>query len=223
MYALLLVHALVAPLSASPPGEYLVVMTADSVPYRPSNTHSFAALATIEQGPDGASKVAKVDGISWLPTAGKLRVTSLRPEPGRNVPFDETLAIYRANGSRLCAWGPYRVNADFAERFRAKACDMEGKRYRALWSSAPDVTNCTRTLLEVVDPTRRYIGPFGYGAAAGNRIVEAYRPWLVAPCETHPEVDQLLGLCDLPLERMRHGASVSRGDQMSSALSRGRR
>ncbi len=79
-------------LSAPPAaGDYLMVFSAESVPYRPTRAHTFAAVVRVGAAADGAPFVLDVFSLSWLPASGVIRPFALRSEEGRNVPLDETL------------------------------------------------------------------------------------------------------------------------------------
>src|SRR4051794_1890419 len=113
--AVLLLALLPGQRAAAEAGDYLLVFSADSVPYRVSKTHTFAALVRVEEGPDGCPHVADLRSLSWLPATLHFRAWAVRPEPGRNVPLGETLGVYLGDGHRVCLWGPYRVRPELAE------------------------------------------------------------------------------------------------------------
>lgn len=205
----------------APAADYLLVFSADGTPYRPTHAHTFAAVARVETAPDGTPRLADLRSLSWLPAAGRVRGLALRPEAGRNVPLDETLRDAVAAGRRVCLWGPYRLRPEMADAFRARVELVERSfRYKgACLLSRPDVCDCTRSIEELVG-SRRYIGVYGYGAAASSHVVRLYGPWLVGPAQAHPWVATLAGLDDYPLVRRAYGDFTSKADQRAAARGR---
>jgi hypothetical protein len=216
----LLVLLLAVPPAASAVEDYLLFFAADGIPYRPDRGHSFAALVRVEQAPGCAPRVVEVASLSWLPATMKVRALAPRSEVGRNVPLEETLHVSLASGGRVCLWGPYRVCPELAETFKARIATVETTyRYKAACRLAPrNVCDCARSLEETVVPRRRYIGAFGYGAAAVSVIVREFSPWLIEPEQAHPWVATLLGLDECPLIRRPFGDSTSRQDQLRAAF-----
>jgi len=161
-----------------------------------------------------------VDSLRWLPFTMKVRPFAFRPEVGRNVPLDETLRVYLATGSRVCMWGPYRVLPEFGDTFRDRVVSVEaGFDYKgACLISRLRVCDCARSVEEMIEPRRRYIGACGYGAAAGSFIMRKFTPWLVEPEQAHPEVATLVGLDEFPIRRRPFGDSTSRWEQLRSSV-----
>jgi hypothetical protein len=189
----------VAPTWAPAVNDYLIILTADSIPYNPTKAHLFVALVRVEEGPRRAPRVVEQASMSWLPATMKVRPLALRPETGRNVPLDETLRFYLATGSRICRWGPYRVQPELAQMFKARVATVESCfAYKGVCFLEPrDVCDCARAVEELLPrggSLRRYIGVFGYGAAAGSHLVRAITPWLIEPEQSHPWVATLIGL-----------------------------
>src|SRR5688572_11711832 len=89
-----------APRTARADEYYVTVFTAESVPYRPTNTHAFASIVRVPAG--GA---AEVDSICWGPANMKVRGITLKPEEGANLTLPECLAWARDAGWRVSAWG----------------------------------------------------------------------------------------------------------------------
>ena len=100
--------------------DYLIIFAADSVPYRPTTAHTFAALVTVERTPGHQPRIVDFASISWLPETMKVRPFALSHEKGRNVPLDETLHHYLSTGSRICMWGPFRIQPELAATFRCR-------------------------------------------------------------------------------------------------------
>lgn len=225
--SLLLAAALAAPGPDPAPGpaagpvpaaDYLVVFAADAARYKATQAHTFAALVRVETPPGGPPRVADVHSISWLPETMTVRGLAIRPEKGRNVPLGETLDFYHAGGGHVCAWGPFLVRPELAATFRARVATVESSfRYKgACWLSRRDVCDCARAVEEMARPDRRYIGAFGYGAAAASSVVRTFTPWLVDPASPHPWVAPLIGLDSYPLIWRAHGDYSTRRDQMKA-------
>jgi hypothetical protein len=199
--------------------DYLLVFAADSIPYRPTGGHSFAALVRVEQSPGCPPRIVTFVSLSWLPESMHVRALAPWCEKGRNVPLDETLRHYQASGSRICMWGPYRVQPELAEKFIARVAHVESKcKYKgACLISRRGVCDCTRSVEEMIG-RRRYIGCFGYGAAASSVIVRTFSPWLVEPEHAHLWVVELLGLDTYPLVWRPFGDYTSRLDQLGASI-----
>jgi len=214
---ILCVLAMATPVAAE---DYLIVFSADSVPYRPTGAHTFAAVVNVETTPAGTHRT-DVKSLSWLPQNGKVRAFALRPETGRNVPLDETLADRTAAGSKIRAWGPYLVQPEIGDMFRGRVAAVEsGFKYKgACFLSRLEVCDCARSIEELVGP-RRIIGPFGYGAAVSSVIVEKYSPWLIKPEESQPWVGSLIGLDKYAIEYRAYGDYTSKQDQFKASMRR---
>ena len=202
--------------------DYFMVFTTDSIPYKATGAHTFAACVQIERAADGSVRVVQVASLSWLPETMKVRGLAMLSEKGRNVPLHETLEHYLNTGSRICFWGPYRVKPEFADTFRARVCTVESSfKYKGACLTSPmDVVDCARSVEEMIDPYRRYIGVCGYGAAAGSYIVRKFSCWMIAPEQTHPWVEALIGVDKYPLVHRSFGDYTSRGDQFNAWLKR---
>jgi hypothetical protein len=201
--------------------DYLLIFAADSIPYRPTGGHTFAALVRVEQSPGRPARVVGVRSLSWLPETMHVRALAVRSQKGRNVPLEETLRHYQASGSRLCMWGPYRVQPELAEKFIARVAAVESScQYKgACFWSRRSVCDCTRSVEEMIGQ-RRYIGVFGYGAAASSVVVRMFSPWLVEPEHAHLWVATLIGLDEYPLVWRPFGDYTSRLDQLGASIRR---
>jgi hypothetical protein len=202
--------------------DYLIVFGADTVPYCVTKTHTFAAVVRVEERAECSPRVVEITSLSWLPATLKVRGFALRPETGRNVPLQETLRLTVARGARINVWGPYRIRPELAETFKARVATVETCfRYKAACvTSALDVCDCARSIEEMIGTPRRYMGVFGYGAAAASVIVRSFSPWMVCPEQSHPGVATLVGLDEYPLVRREYGDYTSRWDQFRAWLRR---
>lgn len=199
---------------------YFILFTTDSTPYQPTKAHTFAALVSVNVMPGEEARDPAVTSMSWLPATMKVRGLAMRSETGRNVPLHETLQFYA--DSRICMWGPYRVRSDFAETFKARVATVESSfGYKgACWLSPMHVCDCARSIEEMIDPHRRYIGVFGYGAAAGSYIVRKFAPYLVEPECPQYWVASLIGLGQYRLVLRDFGDYTSKYQQMGTYFRR---
>jgi hypothetical protein len=218
--SLLLVFLSAGPAAAAE--DYLLVFTADTTPYKVLKAHTFAAVVRVERAPGCPPRVVDLHSLSWLPLTMKIRGLTLRPETGRNVPLDETLRFYLACGGHVCLWGPYLIRPELAETFRGRVAAVESSfHYKGACVLSPlQVCDCVRSVEEMIGSRRRYIGVFGYGAAAGSVVVRKFSPWLIDPERDHPWVATLIGLDEYPLLRRPFGDYTSRLDQFESWLRR---
>jgi len=202
--------------------DYFIVFAADAARYNPARAHTFAAMVRIERSPDGAMRVVSTTSLSWLPAPMKVRAMALLPETGRNVPLVETLQWSVKNGDHINAWGPYRVTPEFAETFRTRVRTVEDTfEYKGACLTSPKrVCDCARSIEEMIHPVRRYIGAFGYGAAAGSYIVRKFTPWFVEAERSHPWVGKAIGLEEYPIHWRAHGDFSDRGDQLRASTHR---
>src|SRR5262249_60605828 len=60
--------------------DYLMVFSAESVPYSPTRAHTFAAVVRVSAAADGPTRVLDICSLSWLPRAGTVRAFALRCE-----------------------------------------------------------------------------------------------------------------------------------------------
>ncbi len=222
MRAASLIFVLLAAPAAAGADDYLMVFAADSIPYNPTKAHTFAAVVRVETAGGRPPRVVDVTSLSWLPESMKVRAFALRPERGRNVPLEETIGVWEESGGRVCLWGPYRVTPAFADTFRARVATVEGTfGYKgACLTSRLTVCDCARSVEEMIDPRRRFIGAFGYGAAAASYIVRKFTPHLVGPEQSHPWVATLIGLDAHALVRRPFGDYTTRIDQFGAWFQR---
>lgn len=200
--------------------DYLIVFAADGKPYKPTRAHTFAAVVRIATVPGCAPRIVDSASLSWLPASMKVRAWKMWPETGRNVPLDETLRTYEANGSHICMWGPYRIQPELAEIFLARVARIEsyGKYQAACLFARLHVCDCARSVEEMLGTRRRYIGIFGYGAAAASVIVKNFSPWMIHPEQSHCWVGGMIGLDQYQLHHRPFGDYTSRKDQFRASF-----
>jgi hypothetical protein len=222
LLALMTASSITSPPAETRVEEYFMVITADNRPYNPARAHTFAALARVEIVPGQSPMVVEQHSLSWLPVTMKVRPFAFRYEKGRNVPLHETLEWAVSFNARINMWGPYRVCPEFAETFRNRVATVEGTYgYKGACLTSPKtVCDCARSVEEMIDPYRRFIGPFGYGAAAGSYIVKKFTPWFIEPQQSHPWVASAIGLDAYPINHRAYGDFSHRPDQFKSWLRR---
>jgi hypothetical protein len=202
--------------------DYLIAFSADGPIYRPTKGHTFAALVTVESAADGTLRLCELHSISWLPASGKVRALAMKPEQGRNVPLEETLRTYSDCGSRISMWGPYRVQPEFACLFKERVNQVEGTfAYKAASFLSPKkACDCARAVEEMIDPHRRMIGYFGYGACATSVVVQKASPWIVEGECPESEIATLIGLDAYSIQRRPYGDFTSKREQFLSSFGR---
>lgn len=198
---------------------YVTVFTAESVPYRPTNTHAFASLVRV---PDAGP--AEVGAICWGPASMKIRGLTLKGEEGANITVPESLAWCRDNGWRVSVWGPYRVRCELYQKLTAQSELLSsGKiKYKPTdtFQKRDVAQNCYHALTSPVAPMKRYAGAFTAGDAAGTTILQAYRPWLIDPATTHDELLPVIGADTFELTRRSYDYHAGRIDAIRSAVGR---
>ncbi|MBL8792858.1 MAG: hypothetical protein JNM56_03040 [Planctomycetia bacterium] len=211
-----------APLApvATTVGNYLIIFSSDTTPYRPTQAHTFAAVVRVAESDDSPPSIVEVASLSWLPATRQVRALALWCETGKNVPLHETISSYIDDGGKVRMWGPYRVLPELIERFKAHVADVESSyRYKGACFLTPSyICDCTRSVEVLVGTAGRYIGVCGYGAAASSHCVREMTPWLIDPAQDHPWVATLLGLDRYPLVRLPFGQYISRWDQFQSMI-----
>jgi hypothetical protein len=200
--------------------DYMLIFAAEGVPYRPTHAHCFAAVVRVETAADQPPHVVDFRSLSWLPATMSVRALTLGGEKGRNVPLDETIQLCLAARRRIYLWGAYRVKPELAETFRARVITVESTfKYRpACFLSPRSVCDCVRSVEEMIEPRRRFIGVFGYGAVSASYIVRKFTPWLIEPQQSHRWVEPLLGLDRYPLIHRAFGDYTSWWEQVRSAF-----
>lgn len=201
--------------------DYLLVFASEVRPYNPLKAHTFAVVVNSDCVPGQPPQIVDFAWISWLPDAGVVRAFT-PPEKGRNVPLHETLCDAVKENRRITLWGPYRIKPELAATFRARMVTLENCfQYKgaAFWSPK-EVCDCARAVEEMVGTERRWMGIFGYGAAASSAVVRKFAPWLIEPEQSHPWVVTLLDLDKYPLTRRKYGDFTEKLNQFGSMLFR---
>lgn len=197
---------------------FVTLFCAESVPYRPTNTHSFASIVRI---PNGA---AELDAICWGPANMKIRGLTLKPEEGKNFTLAETLDWVKGNCWRVSVWGPYKVDRELycALKAQAERLNTGCVKYKPTdtLQRRAVAQNCYHALTSPVAPLKRYAGAFTAGDAAGTTILQAYSRWLIDPCTTHDEVLKLIGADKYELTRRSFAYQPGRADAIRSAVGR---
>lgn len=219
-----IVWLLVLALPAKADEYYLTLFTAQSVPYRPTNTHAFVSVVRVPTGPNGKPATPELDAICWGPANKKVRGITLMPEAGVNMALTETLDWCRDSGWRVSAWGPYRIECELHQKLKAQAEHLSsGKvRYKPTDNFVPRcvAVNCYHALTQPVSRRHWYSGVFTAGDAGGTTVLQAYRPWLVDPRTTHDHILGVIGADKYELVRRPFDYQPGRVDAIRSAVSR---
>jgi len=197
---------------------YVTLFCAESVPYRPTNTHSFVSLVRVADG------AAAVDAICWGPANMKIRGITLKPEEGKNFTLTETLDWVKGNGWCVSMWGPYKVERELYCKLKAQAELLSSGtiKYKPTdtFQRRDVAQNCYHALTSPVAPLKRYAGAFTAGDAAGTTILQAYKPWLISPDATHDEFLSVIGADKYELNRRSFAYQPGRIDAIKSAVGR---
>lgn len=168
---------------------FLTVFTAETVPFRPTHTHTFVVAVRTCQSPDGSVRCCEGGHISWFPASLRLRGLTALPERGVNLSVPDTFERCRLNGMRVSVWGPYRIDRGLFEALAAQQARLESGQvlYKPTDNLYPSdlACNCYHAIWRPVAPCRKYSGPFNCGDASGSTTLRLFRPWLVQPWETH--------------------------------------
>ena len=153
--------------------------------------HSFGVFMQV---PDNGEEARQVT-ISWMP-AGKVIRLLAPPEVGRNFSLKESLAWAAADNLTITVWGPFEIRKELydqaveqADRLRNGAVAYKAWNPRA----RNGALNCIQALSDIVPGDVLNTGT-ARGNAATAIIVRHYRPFLIEPEQTHPEVLDRLGL-----------------------------
>jgi hypothetical protein len=198
---------------------FVAVFCAESVPFRSTNTHSFASIVRVPT--NGA---AELDAICWGPANMKVRGLTLKPEEGKNLGLTETLDWMKGTGWRVSVWGPFKVERELYCALKAQADTLNSGtvKYKPTdtFQRRTVAQNCYHALTSPVAPLKRYAGAFTAGDAAGTTILQAYKPWLIDPCTTHDEILTLTGADKYELTRRSYSYQPGRADAIRSAVGR---
>ncbi len=182
------------------PEYYLCVFACDSVPPRPSGSHTFATFIKANGGS------VEAHTISWLPKSKHIVAASTQGEPGMNLDLPETLRLARSNSSRVCEWGPYRIRPALYERGLRQIKRLNSGRiqYKALdgvWH--PDsACNCIHAVSDIDTDNGALTVDGVYGAAASALVVEHLSHWMIQPGREHPSMQEKLGISGQPITRI---------------------
>lgn len=183
---------LVVALPASPAKAddyYVAIFSAESVPFRSNQTHTFVVAARVPGAVDGVPCPVEFTHISWVPASLKIRGVTLRPECGANLPVADTFAFCRMNCMRVSCWGPYRIEPELFDIIKCQAAKLESG--RVLYKPTDNfyhsdiAANCYHAIWRPIAPCKKYSGAFNCGDASGGTTVRLFTPWLCDPCSTH--------------------------------------
>lgn len=129
-------------------------------------------------GPRGSHTFATLDRdgkqlcISWMPEkGGRGKVFSV---PGRNWNLKDTLDYAKSINAPVSAFGPYKVNAGFADAFAARVKELESGciAYTMLDNTRRHRSVCCVTAVGGIDPM--FCKGFVYGNEAARLIVRHF-------------------------------------------------
>jgi hypothetical protein len=109
----------VAGKDAPAPGEhfYMTIFSAQSTPKLPRYSHTWATVVHIAELGTSCKQSFEQHTISWMPTTLQVRVYPLHPQPGKNLPLQQTVAWALGTGQRVSQWGPYECRPGVYVRF----------------------------------------------------------------------------------------------------------
>jgi hypothetical protein len=203
---------------------YVTIFTAESVPYRPTNTHAFASIVRVPTSANGKFGVPEGDAICWGPANKKVRGITLAPEAGANMTLTETLDWCFESGWRVSVWGPYRTEYELYQKLKAQSVHLSSGfvKYKPTDNFLPRsvAVNCYHALTQPVSRRHWYSGAFTAGDAGGTTVLQAYRPWLIDPCTTHDHILSVIGADKYELTRRSFDYQPGRIDAIRSAAGR---
>jgi hypothetical protein len=179
---------------------FVAVFSAQRMPNVPRYSHSFATFVRVVRDQTQPNRYwMEAHTISWLPETLNIRSARLRPERGRNLDLETTLAFVEALGDRVSLWGPYQIRKELYDRALAQIARLESGviRYKAVDAlyRTSDASNCIHALSDVVDDQRRLrITSPGFGEVASYYVTRRFEPWLIYPGQVYPWVGVCLGL-----------------------------
>lgn len=222
MFALL-AAALAAP-PAPPVCEYhLAVFASYREPFKPQDTHTFAAVVRVTTDPAAGARTTDMVSISWLPATLKIRGLVLKGEPGINHPLRDTIDWVKGAGLCVSAWGPFPVRPELYDLFCQRVNRLEGciRGYKALDGlySHSRVSNCVHGVSEAVIPHGKGVGSFGFGEKASADTLHHLSPWLLDTNAEGPEVLALFGVAECEVIRRPYGyCGPTKGQSFKSAI-----
>jgi hypothetical protein len=186
-------------------GVWLTLFAAQTEPFKPQKTHTFATITRIT--PTGPVSQT----ISWLPRTQHVRGLAIRPEAGFNLTLCESLAWARRGGMCVSVWGPYPVDACLEHRFACRIAELQSGRirYKALDALPPrwHASNCVHAVTGVITAWQRPVGAFGYGDVATRETLDFFAPsirdWtpktdLLATIGVDPRTVQMRSVAERP-------------------------
>jgi hypothetical protein len=186
---------------------YVAVFASQTIPANPDYSHTFAAFVKASgEGPcPTAFAVEDCFCISWLPANLKVRTHALLPECGHNFGLHETIDNALANGERVSAWGPYRIDKELYENAKHQIHLLESGevRYKAVDSGrrTDHISNCIHAVSACAQGHRLRILSPGFGQTASWVVGQRFGRFIQNTDETYEWVYAYLGLEDYPIYR----------------------
>lgn len=175
---------------------------------RVENSHTFVEFIRAEVSPNAPPTILQRDVISWFPANGKVRIHTLRAEPGRNATLDETLAIVDSRGFKLISWGPYELKPCVYRLALQRKQELESGTvtYKAIdrFTLANRSANCVHAAADL-DSNARHIGEFNvkFGENATKQVIRHYvhSEYLCNKCVVRDDVFAVLGFAGRCIDR----------------------
>jgi hypothetical protein len=203
---------------------HVTVFAAEAVPFRSTHTHTFIVVTRIPDAVPGVVPALESHTISWYPADLDLRGVTVLPEQGRNLSVAETFAECCKNGMRVCAWGPFRIEAALFEVMKAQEEHLtSGKvKYKPTdnFYHSDCACNCYHAIWRPIAPCRKYSGVFNCGGASGSMTLRLFTPWLIRPEETHDWLLPLIVPAGVTYQHRDYRDRPNRLDAIRSSMGR---
>lgn len=189
---------LVSTSSFASPRYYVTVFSHQDGKNTARNSHTWATFVQAN-----GDEVENVQTISWGPANGNV-VLLHKPERGRNRSLNESLNSAFARGLHVSQWGPFEIREELFQRAARKVQELESGRilYKVLdkkfrpWVAS----NCFHAVADIDMDHGMVIFGTLHGDAASQLVVNHFSRWYYSN-QTHPWLNEKLGLTNLPIYR----------------------
>jgi hypothetical protein len=179
---------------------YMILFAYEGSPNLPSLAHTFATFHKVTDDGKDAPKI-ETQTISWLKANGTQPRLLAPPEPGFNYDLPRTLQTAMSTGSRITAWGPYRIDKELYDRAMAQIARLNSGQiaYKATDRSfRPAATNCIHALSDLPGNAMLDTGT-AYGTEATAMVRAFFTPWILDGGQPHFEILQGVALPQYPI------------------------
>jgi hypothetical protein len=208
----LLVLALLPAAAPAQDRYYLWIFAAQSRPFYPPHTHTWATFARVSGCPTPACPPTfETFTISWMPATLKVRFFAVHPETGVNLDLMTSLRFVQCDGAKTSVWGPYEITPCLYEAGRRQKDLLESGSvlYRAIDPVfySPGISECIHAVSDI-DRTRSrlyYEETARFGNIAARHIARTWvrSGWAWPTCADLGWLERALCLDQLPLIRRR--------------------